>query len=140
MLRNSTTAVAPAGPEFLETVRGAMAKGAQRIVADQHRTGTSFGENPAAVTAFLSARAKTRVLRADGLADESAADFGAAASMLCDRWLYSEIVGAILLASPNLEKRHRNAQDYAERTVAAAERSAAAYYSTGPVPVFKPRR
>jgi hypothetical protein len=139
MLRNSTTAVAPAGPEFLETVRGAIAKGAQTIVANQDRTGASFAENPTAVTAFLSARAKTRVLRADRVTDESAADFGAAASMLCDRWQSSEIVAAILLSSPNLEKRHRDVQDYAKRTVAAAERSVAAYSSAGPVPVLKPR-
>jgi len=136
ILRASTIEVAPKGPEFLDLMRSAMVKKPSPVLIG--RVESNIPQS-IAVDAFLAARAKVRLLRANGAVDESAADFGAVAEMIDNGWLAGNACAALLLASPGIHVRHRDAQGYAARTVEAAERAVAARRSEL-VPALRPRQ
>jgi RepB DNA-primase from phage plasmid len=136
ILRASTFEVAPKGPELLELMRAALKSKPSHGESDQV---VSEGPHSAAVKVFLATREKIQLRRPDGTLDDSAADFGAVAEMLDDGWTAGDACAALMLASPNLHARHRDAQRYAARTVEAAERAVAARRSAA-VPAPRPRK
>jgi hypothetical protein len=136
ILRASTFEVASKGPEFLELMRSALMKMPGHGEAGQI---DSDVPHSTAVKVFLAARQKMQLKRADGTLDDSSADFGAVAEMLGDGWPAGDVCVALLVASPNIHARHRDAQRYAARTVEAAKRAVVARRSEL-VPAPRPRK
>lgn len=112
----------------------------RREPATRSMSGMSSRSSPPVAT-FIDARERVSVLRPDGSCDQSAADFGAACSMLEHGFDPEQVVAALLDGSPDVFERHTDAAAYARRTVEAAQRRVAAISTDNTVnpPALRPR-
>lgn len=123
MLRSAAAAVAPGGVDVLAEARQAIEHEERaKLRAEQERRarlafrgdGQRLGD---AAAAFRTARD-----RSTGK-DESARDFAGALALLRRGYSEDQVRAAILQASPDLDQRHRNPEDYVRRTVGNAART-----------------
>ena len=123
LLRESGGELAPAGNELVAMARQSLendVRVAARAEQEARSARASHGDERTlgdAVSAFQAARSAASPARSD---DESARDFAGTLSLLRRGFDPAEAAAAIRQASPDLAKRHADAEGYIARTVETA--------------------
>ena len=144
LLRSASPDIAPAGAAFLGEIRGRLEQAPRwRLSAPEKRIALkAFPPLSSSVAvAFSEARGRIGCRRADGSRDDSAADYGAACNLLERGIAPEQIIVALLNCSPGIFDRHRDAVEYARRTIGAAQSRPAGEQATvtPTLPTLRPR-